>query len=434
MISFLTQKKSIQYVIVGNSAAGISAAKEIRRYDPKGRITLVSDELAYGYSRVMLPLYIAGKVPERRMTIAGASFYSSLRIHLLRGEFVEAIDTKNQRIQILSGALLPYDCLLIATGSSPKGLVIPGKDLLGIHTLRKITDAQAIRKDIPLCNTPVLVLGGGLVGVKSVEALLARKKKIHWVISSNRILSQILDKTASDLLLKAFERKGVSVHLNMDVTAFQGSKRLAGVVLSDGEVLPCGLVIIGKGVNPNIDSFSGTGISVNQGIIVDDHMVTNLASIYAAGDVVEAFDVIKKKNSTNALWPLAVEGGRIAGSNMAGVPASFSRVLRMNSMEVLGVKVISAGDWEGGEEIKTFQEEGTIYRKLIYSEGTLKGFILVGDIQNAGILTTFVKNQTEIALSVLKKGLDLGFSYQPRLLAIKGRIKRSESEGNNLEN
>lgn len=172
------------------------------------------------------------------------------------------------------------------------------------------------------------------MGVKSLEALLVKKRKIHLVISSNRILSQMLDKTASDFFLRTFERNGIRVHFHTDVKAFQGRKRVEGAHLSDGTVLSCDLAIIGKGVRPNVDCLKETGIALNQGVIVDEHMATNLPSIYAAGDVTEPMDVIQKKNRGNAIWPSAIEGGRVAGLNMGGMPALFSGALRMNAVEI----------------------------------------------------------------------------------------------------
>ncbi len=309
-----------RYVIIGNSAAGIAASQEARRLDPTGRITIISDEAALGYSRVMLPLYIAGKVNQKEMVIASRDFYTGLKIKLLRGDPVVSIDPKGQRVFTRMGMNLPYDRLLIATGSSPRTLDVPGNNLPGVHYLRQISDAEKIRKDLASSRGPVLLVGGGLVSVKSLEALIHKKRKVHMVISSNRILSQMLDETASHLFLDALREKGVSVHPSADVRAFEGKERIEGARLSDGTFLPCSLAIIGKGVRPNVGFLEGTGIQVNEGAVVDPHMATSLPFIYAAGDVAETLDLLKKKHQGQAIWPLAVEGGRIAGSNMASVP------------------------------------------------------------------------------------------------------------------
>ncbi len=267
---------------------------------------------------------------------------------------------------------------------------------------------------------PVVIVGGGLVGMKSLEALAGAKREVHLVVSSDRVLSQMLDRRASDFFLETFRRHGVHVHLRADVAAFQGKKRLERVRLSDGSELGCALAVIGKGVRPNVGCLQGTGVALNEGIRVDDRMATSLPGVFAAGDVAEPLDVLQDVNLPSAIWPSAGEGGRIAGSNMAGVAARFSGAIRMNAVEILGVRAISAGDREGGEALTYLRPAA--YRKLIVAEGRLRGYLLVGDIRGAGVLTALVKNRTEVAAAVLARDLGRGFSYRPRLYAVGGSI------------
>jgi nitrite reductase (NADH) large subunit len=423
----LAREKATEYLILGNSAAGIAAAGEIRKADPDGRITIVSDEKTAGYSRVMLPLYIAGKVTKAEMVIAPRAFYASRAIRLLRGESAAALDPAARRVTLESGKVLPYDRLLIATGASAKRLEVSGKELPGLFFLRKMDDAEGIRKILRSCPSPAVIVGGGLVGVKSLEALLHRKRQAHLVISSDRILSQMLDKAASDLFLSALKAKGVHLHFHSDVTAFHGSGRLEAAVLTDGTVLPSCVAIIGKGVTPNVGFLRGTEIRLNQGIVVDDRMATNLPSVWAAGDVAEPVDVLHGENAPSALWPSAVEGGRIAGANMAGLPSTYAGALRMNSVELLGVRVVSAGAWEGDQVVVSRRNGGSVYRKLVFSQGRLNGFVLAGDIRCAGVLTSLIRNRTEVSLQALEEGLDRGFSYQPRFHSLGGHIEALQS-------
>ena len=423
------QRRVLRYVILGNSVAGIAAAQEIRRHDPDGQVTIVSDEKTFGYSRAMLPLYIAGKKSKQDTVFAPRAFYASERIRLLRGETAASVDAREQQVHLGSGRRLPYDRLLVATGSSSRTLDVPGKGLPGIFPLRKMTDAEAIRRDLRACRGPVVIVGGGLVGAKSLEALASKKKQIHLVISSDRILSQMLDRTASDFFLRAFERHGVRVHFHTDVTAFHGRDRLEGVSLSDGTRLACDLAIIGKGVNPNVGCLKEAGVALNQGVRVDDHMATNVAGIFAAGDVAEPMEVLQRRSVPSTIWPSATEGGRIAGLNMAGVPATFSGALRMNSVEILGVRVISAGLWEGGMQLTAIDREKPLYRKLIHADGRLDGFLLLGDVRCAGVLTSLVKNRTEVSAAALARDLERGFSYRPRLYALGGVIQARECGG-----
>jgi len=429
MTSTRPQKRAVRYLVLGNSVAGIAAAQEIRRHDPEGQIAIVSDEKTFGYSRAMLPLYIAGKKSKRDTVFAPRAFYASERIRLLKGETAASVDAREQQVRLASGRRLPYDRLLVATGSSSRTLDVSGKELPGIFPLRKMTDAEAIKRHLRSCRGPVVIVGGGLVGVKSLVALAGKKKQIHLVISSDRILSQMLDRTASDFFLGAFEKNGVHVHFHTDITAFHGRDRLEGVSLSDGAKLSCDLAIIGKGVNPNVGCLKETGVAMNQGVRVDAHMATNVPSIFAAGDVAEPLDVLQQRNVPSTIWPSATEGGRIAGLNMAGAPATFSGALRMNSVEILGVRVISAGVWEGGEQLTAIDREKPLYRKLIHAEGRLNGFLLLGDVRCAGVLTSLVKNRTEVSATALAKDLERGFSYRPRLYALGGSIQARECGG-----
>ncbi|MCE5262398.1 MAG: FAD-dependent oxidoreductase [Deltaproteobacteria bacterium] len=416
-----------EYLILGNSAAGIAAAAEIRKSDRSGRITIVSDEKAAGYSRVMLPLYIAGKVSREEMVIAPKAFYADRSIRLLPGETAVSLDAAARRVTLASGKSLPYDRLLIATGAAAKELTARGRELPGIFRLRNIADAEGIRKILGSCDAPVVIVGGGLVGIKSLEALLHLNREVHLIISSDRILSQMLDKTASDLFLAAMQERGVRVHFHSDVKAFRGKQALEAAVLADGTVLPCCVAIIGKGVVPNVGFLRSAGIRLNQGIVVDDHMATNLPGVWAAGDVAEPVDALSRKSAPSALWPSAVEGGRIAGANMAGAAQTFSQALRMNSVELLGVRVVSAGAWEGDRIMVSRRENGAVYRKLVFGGGRLNGYVLAGDIRNAGVLTSLVRNRTEVTPAALEEGLERGFSYQPRFYMLGGRIAALQS-------
>jgi NAD(P)H-nitrite reductase large subunit len=292
-----------------------------------------------------------------------------------------------------------------------------------------MADAEAIKQALRTCRGSVVIVGGGLVGVKSLEAVASGKRKIHLVISSDRILSQMLDRAASDFFLRAFETQAAHVHFHTDVTAFHGRDRLEGVSLSNGAYLPCDLAIIGKGVHPNTACLKDTGVVLNWGVRVDARMATTVPSIFAAGDVAEPIDVIQQRNLPSTIWPSATEGGRIAGLNMAGVPATFSGALRMNSVEILGVRAISAGVWEGGEQLTSFQPEKPLYRKLIHGDGRLDGFLLLGDVRCAGVLTSLVKTRTAISKHALARELDRGFSYRPRLYALSGAIRAQECGG-----
>ncbi|MFB3816601.1 MAG: NAD(P)/FAD-dependent oxidoreductase [Candidatus Methylomirabilales bacterium] len=419
-----------RYLLLGNGIAGISAAQEIRRLDPAGQVTIVSDEDALGYSRVMLPLYIAGKRSRGALVFAPRAFYAAHGIRLVQRQAAEAVDTTAQRVRLASGRVLPYDRLLVATGSSPRTLDVPGKELAGVVTLRKLADARAIKARLRSSPGPVVIVGAGPVGVKSLEALAGKGREVHLVVSSDRILSQVLDRTASDFFLRAFQRRGVHVHLRTDVLAFHGRDgEVEAVSLSDGARLPCGLALIGKGVEPNVACLRDSGLVLRQGVQVDEHMATGVPGVYAAGDVAEPPDAPRGAHAPSTIWPSAAEGGRIAGANMAGVPARFSGALRMNAAEVLGVRVVSAGEPDGGQTLSRIRPEAPLYRKLVHADGRLAGYLLLGDIRGAGVLTALVKSRTAVSAALLERELERGVSYRPRLAATSGAARAATCGG-----
>lgn len=418
----------LRHLILGNGVAGITAAQEIRRHDAEAEITIVSDERLYGYSRVLLPLYIAGKRRKRELVFAPREFYAGERIRLLRGAAAEAVEPGERRVRLADGRRLPYDRLLLATGSVSRSLHVPGADLPGVCCLRRFADAEAIKR-YARGGGPVAIVGGGPVAVKSLEALAARKRELHLLISSDRILSQMLDRTASDLLRRACERHGVRLHFHTDVAAFEGRGRLEEIVLSDGSRIPCGLAIVGKGVDPSVACLAGTGVRLGQGVVVDGRMQSSLPDVYAAGDVAEPLEVLRQRNLPSPIWPSASEGGRVAGLNMAGVPATFSGSLRMNSVELLGLRVISAGLREGDGQAVRLDPEGPVYRKLVFADGRLRGFLLLGDIRCAGVLTALLKSRSEVSAQALAADLERGFSYRPRLYTLGGSVRSREFGG-----
>jgi NAD(P)H-nitrite reductase large subunit len=420
-----TGPRARRHLILGNSAAGLAAAEEIRRHDRHGQVTILSDEPVLAYSRPMLPLYIAGARSARGIQMVPRAYYASRRLRLLRAEGATSVDTAARLVHTSRGRAIPYDTLLIATGSSPRSLGVPGEALPGVHPLRSLADADAIRRGLAASAGAVVIVGGGLVGVKTVEALAGRRRALHLLISSDRILSQMLDRRASEIFLQACRRSGVAVHFHADVAAFLGRERLEAVRLSDGTELPCALAVLGKGVRPNLGCLTDGSVALQQGVRVDACMATTAPGVYAAGDVAEPLDALRSGNAPSAIWPSAREGGRVAGANMAGAPAAFAGALRMNAVEILGVRAVSAGDWDGPEALVHAPAGTGDYRKLVWRDGRLAGFLAVGDIRGAGALTALVKSRSQVSAGTLARELPRGFSFRPRLYALGGTIGTS---------
>jgi NAD(P)H-nitrite reductase large subunit len=307
----------MRYVIIGGSAAGISAVEAIRSVDRTSPIELFSNEGTPFYSRVLLSYYIAGAISKEELHFRPLEFFTENKVTAHLGQRVQSVLPDSKLIRTEDGKEYPFDKLLIATGSSPKILDIPGKDKKGVIVMRTIEHAQQIIDRLEGIKT-ACVLGGGLIGLRTGYALSLRGVKVKIIVKSSHVLSQMLDREAGEMIEARMREHGIEVRTGRDAVEILGKESVEGVTLDNGERINCQLVVIGKGVQPNVDCVSSTSIKVNEGIIADETMRTRAPDIYVAGDVAETYDISGETMGINAIWPCAFEQGRVAGLNMAG--------------------------------------------------------------------------------------------------------------------
>lgn len=398
-------------VIIGNSAAGVAVIEGIRSRDRESKITVISDEAYLAYCRCLISNYLSGTVAEKDLAYRDAKFYKDNNVELLLEKKVERVDAKKKKIILEDKSQISYDSLVIATGSSPKiPKELKGVTKRGVFGFRTIKDTKEIITIASISHT-ACVLGGGLIGLKAAYGLNKRKLDVKVIVKSGRILSQIADKAASELFLSRFQENGIEVMLNTDISEIIGNGDLRAVKLESGKVIGCSLVIVGKGVSPNIKLISETDIKMDKGILVDESMRTNVSDVYAAGDVAETFDLATEKYENNALWPCAVEQGRIAGLNIAGENIKYSGSLGMNSVEFFGLPLISMGAFDAELEIaSSLDREKNLYKKLVLKDGRLIGALLVGDIRNSGLYLRLIKEKADIS-KIKDDLLDVNLSY-----------------------
>jgi NAD(P)H-nitrite reductase large subunit len=388
----------MRYIIIGGSAAGISAVEAIRSVDRTSPIELFSSEGTPFYSRVLLSYYIAGSITKDELHFRPLEFFSENKVTAHLGQRVEKVLPDSKSIRMEDGREYPFDRLLIATGSSPKILDIPGKAKKGVVVMRNIDHAQEIVNRIEEIKT-VCVLGGGLIGLRMGYALSVRGVKVKIIVKSSHVLSQILDRESAEMIQGTMGEHGIDIRTGRDAVEILGKESVEGVILDNGERINCQLIVIGKGVQPNVDFVSSTQIKVNEGIVADETMKTNLADIYVAGDVAETYDLSTGKMGVNAIWPCAFEQGRVAGLNMAGKKAKYGGSFRMNSIDFYGLPVISMGvtriNGSGFQQVQ--RKTKNTYRKLVLRDGCIVGAILVGEVQKAGIFSTLLKKRINVS-------------------------------------
>ena len=391
-----------QFVIIGNSAAGISAVEAVRKKDKESKIIVISDEDYSAYCRCLISYYLAGDVKEEKILYRPESFYKENNIELILNKKVMRVDSKKNRVILEDKNQLDYDSLLIATGASPKFPEITGIKKEGVFGFRTIKDVKKIEGLLPVTKS-ACVLGGGLIGLKAAYGLKKRNLEVKVVIKSRQVLSQMLDFEAAGFLQRRLEENGIQVLLGQDAVEIIGNGDIKAIKLDSGKAFGCSMVVVGKGVAPNIDLAKNTEIKVNEGIIANNLLSTNIPNIYTAGDACESFDITLGQHSVNALWPVAVEQGKIAGANMSGGNLNYEGSLGMNSLEFFGLPVISLGIYKAKEgdpsveELKFCDTKANLYKKLTLKGDVLVGAILVGEIRNTGIFLRLIREQINVS-------------------------------------
>ena len=428
------KNKIIDYVIIGNSAAGTSAAENIRKLDKKGSIIILTSEGYLNYSKPLITYYIAGKVSLEKINFKKEEFYKCNNIYLELDSRVKYIDTIKKIVITVSGRKIHFNKLLIANGGKP---IIPEikirkssskkvnntgrlernfndnfislenlNNIKGIYKLTTLEDAIKIKKYIEEKKIKsVSILGGGLIGLKSAEAFLEVGLSVNIIELSDRIMSATFDKEASDIIENIIRSRGSNVFTNDTIEViYINKKKIISYKLRSGKKVESSLLIIAVGVKPDTSIINDGSIHLSNGVIVDNFMRTTQEDVFAAGDVINSYDVVLNKERNIAIWPLAVRQGAVAGINMAGGNKEYCGGFFMNSIEILGIPSVSMGmtnvdnDMQKNVKIlKDYNNERNFYKKIIVKEDKIIGVIMIGNIERAGIYAGLIKNKIDVS-------------------------------------
>jgi NAD(P)H-nitrite reductase large subunit len=404
----------VRYVIIGGGPAGIFAAEAIRRRDVASPIVIVTEEGDIARSPVMLPYLIGGQVPREGIRFRDPSWEEKNCIDLRLCRKAVALESSSRKVILEKGEEVPYDRLLIATGSSPISLPIPGGGLKGAHSIRQVSDAEAIFGLIPTLRQ-VVIIGGGFIGLKTASHLKDRGIEVLILEKENRLAPRMFDVQASRFLVDLLGRKGMRVETGVEVEEILGKAgRVYAVRMRDGRIFPGQMVIQSVGVKPNTAFLAGSGIALETGIPVNPLMETNIPGVYAAGDVAVTVDSITGEKTNNATWPAASRQGRVAGTNMAGGNVSYVHNLPLNALHLCGISIMAAGN-SGETNAQVLREEGPdFYRKVLLQDGRITGFILIGNVSQAGFLLALMKKKEAVSSADLKQESFLGRKLLPQ--------------------
>ena len=385
----------MDYIIIGNGVAGTEAAKAIRQRAPSAEIKIFTQDHYTFYSRPRLPELLAREVGVEEIFVHNCEWYHKNKIQLYLNCTVKNIDTKNQKITLVDKSNFTYNKLLLALGSSSVLPPIEGINTIeGVFTLRSVEDVLTITKRAALSKT-VTLIGGGLLGLESGNGLGKLGLSVTVVEFFDRLLPRQLDGEGSVILQKQMEDIGLKFFLGAQSKSIKNSGSTKILELKDGRVIESNFILVSAGIKPNITLAQETGISVNKGILANDHMETNITHIYAAGDVAE------HKGRIYGIWPAAQRQGVIAGSNMAGGNEMYMGTVPSTSLKVAGIHLTSMGDIltedKTVEQVKVKNSSKNTYKKLFIKDGKLVGAIFLGDTKNAYEMGQLMEKKVDVS-------------------------------------
>ncbi len=381
-------------VIVGNGMAAARLVDELAK-TALGRyaVAVVGEEPRLAYNRVLLSSVLAGETGSHEIELRPADWWRNRGVTVRYGYRVTEIDTGRRELKIAGEESMEYSKLVLATGSIPLRLNVPGADLAGVHTFRDTRDVDLLLT-LAAARKRVVVVGGGLLGLEAAYGLAKAGAPVTLLHLMGRLMERQLDAPAADLLKTLVERKGIRILLNASTARIQGEGHVEAVELADGSRIEADAVIFAAGIKPNVALAKQAGIAVNRGVVVNDVMQTSSSDIFALGECAE------HRGTCYGLVEPAYEQARVLARHLASRPAAYEGSVTSTNLKVSGVSVFSAGDFMGGEGSESLvlsdRSRGT-YKKLVIADGRLTGAVLIGDTVDALWYLELIRNRDKVA-------------------------------------
>ncbi|TDX62116.1 assimilatory nitrate reductase (NADH) beta subunit [Methylosinus sp. sav-2] len=367
-------------VIIGNGMAAARLVDELsKRALGRYAIAVIGEEPRLAYNRVLLSSVLAGEAEMAEIELRPASWWRDRGVTLLYGAKARAIDLATKRVSMTNGDSIGFSKLVLATGSRALRLPLPGAQLQGVHVFRDGADVDALKR-LAAQRKKIIVIGGGLLGLEAAYGLAKSGAEVTLAHVTDRLMERQLDKDAAELLKLLIESKRIEVLLEARTTGIIGDERVSAIELADGRQLAADGVVFAAGIAPNMELARDAGVSAQRGIVVDDHMETNIDDIYALGECAQ------HRGVCYGLVEPAYEQARVLAARLCGESDIYQGSIVSTNLKVSGVNVFSAGDFMGndGAETISWRDFGLgLYKKLVIDEGRLTGAVLVGDTSAA---------------------------------------------------
>jgi NAD(P)H-nitrite reductase large subunit len=392
-----------RHLIIGGGTAGMNAMRTIREEEREpSEITLISAERPY--ARMVLPYYLDRSIAESHVYTATAANLAKWRVKTLIGRRATALDAKANVCTLDDGSRVEYDDCLIATGSSAARAPVPGADGRGVHSFWTLEEARGVLASITP-GSQVVMVGAGFISFTILNSILSLGATLTVVELEPRILPRMVDATGAELVEGWLKAHGVTVRTSAKLAKIEDVKDRKRLKFSSGPDLTADVVIMATGIRTNLDWLKGSGVDVKQGIIVDEHLRSNVPNVYAAGDVAQGRDLISGETAVHAIEPTAQEHGRVVGANMAGKDVRYRGSLIINIVEVCHLDAASFGAWDAptAETISGLKKDRNAYRKLLFTGERLTGAIIIG--RSNDIWTT---NDVGMLKGLVQTGQPLG--------------------------
>lgn len=412
----------MKHVVIGAGPAGVVAAETLVKLDPSASVTLVGDEPEPPYSRMAIPYFLEANIEEEGSYLRKtAGHYQANGINVIR-QRVTSLDADAKKIALDNGDQFDFDRLLIATGSSPIIPPIPGIDGDKVANCWTLEDARQIVEHVKL-GARVVQIGAGFIGCIILESLVKRGASLTVVEMGDRMVPRMLDQECGTMLKSWCEEQGVTVLTSTVVKSIADTGTALNIALSTGDSIEADFVISATGVRANAEMAEEAGLKVEDGILVDHHLQTNVEGIYAAGDVAQGIDFSTGEYSVQAIQPTATEHGMVSAKNMVtGNQAEYGGAVLMNVLATLGLISVSYGLWEGiegGDTATLSDPEKYRYIRLQFDDDVLVGANTLGITQNIGSLRGLI--QTRRSLGIWKQRLmDNPLDFMDAYVAVSG--------------